>query len=126
MIIGIGTDIIEVARIQKLIEQHEERAYQKIFTETEVEYCNSFGKRRYEHFAARFAVKEAFSKAIGTGLTNSFAFRDVGVENLESGQPVLSLRGVMAERWAKYKIQLSISHIAEYAMAFVVISDNNG
>ena len=123
MIIGIGTDIIEVARIQNLIENHPEKALERVFTDIEIAYCNSFNKRRYEHYAARFTVKEAFSKAIGTGLTNEFAFRDVGVDNLDSGQPFLVLSGIMQERYGHYKAHLSISHIKEFAMACIVLEE---
>jgi holo-[acyl-carrier protein] synthase len=122
MIIGIGTDIIEVVRIKKLLDEYPERAYNKIFTDTEIEYCNNFGKRKYEHFAARFAVKEAFSKAIGTGLSNSFSFKDVGIQNLPSGEPIIILDNEMKSRWNDFTINVSIAHTESDATAFVVIS----
>lgn len=123
MIIGIGTDIIEVERIQKMIVEYGESALNKIFTEIEIEYCNSFGKRKYEHFAARFAIKEAFSKAIGTGLTKSFKFKDVGVVNETSGKPKLVLTGEMQKKWGSKVVHISIAHTINTATAYVVIEE---
>jgi holo-[acyl-carrier protein] synthase len=123
MIVGIGTDIIEIARIQKLIDEYSEQALLKLFSETEIEYCESFGKRKYEHYAARFAVKEAFSKAIGTGLSNSFVLRDVSVRNVENGRPILELHNGMAERYGHYKSHLTIAHTRDNATAFVVLEE---
>ena len=125
MIIGIGVDIVEVARIQKMIDEYGDSALVKVFTDVEIEYCNGFGKRKYEHFAARFAIKEAFSKAIGTGLTNSFSFRDVGVINQASGKPELVLDGEMKKRWENFLIHISIAHTQKDAIAYVIIENKN-
>jgi holo-[acyl-carrier protein] synthase len=67
MIIGIGTDITDVARIKHSYEEYGERFLKRVFTPTEVEYCERFGDTKFLHYTARFAAKEAFSKAIGTG-----------------------------------------------------------
>ncbi|MDR0926271.1 MAG: holo-ACP synthase [Ignavibacteria bacterium] len=123
MIIGIGTDIIEVARIKKLLVEYGAHSLNKIWTDTEIDYCESFGKRKYEHYAARFAAKEAFSKAIGTGLSNSFAFKDVAVQNLASGNPIIVLNNIMKERWGNYTTHLSIAHTEANAIAYVVIEE---
>lgn len=124
MIVGIGIDIIEVERIQKMLDEYEEHALNKIFASREVEYCNSFGKRKYEHYAARFAVKEAFSKAIGTGLTQRFKFKDVYIDNEASGKPVIILQNEMKERYGHYKIYVSIAHTQGNAIAQVIIESN--
>jgi len=73
--------------------------------------------------AGRFAVKEAFSKAIGTGIRQGFVWNTVGVVNEPSGKPTIELTGVLWERWGKYTIHVSISHTENYAMAMVVIED---
>lgn len=126
MIIGIGTDIVAIKRIQGSIENYGERFLKKIFTETEQAYCNAREKTAVLHYAGRFAVKEAFSKAIGTGIRQGFVWNTVGVVNEPSGKPEISLTGVLQERWGQYKIHVSISHTEEYAMAMVIIEDVQG
>ena len=123
MIIGIGTDIIEVERIAGSIEKYGERFMKKIFTETEIEYCESFKKNKYLHYAARFAAKESFSKAIGTGLTRGFKFTEIGIRNEKSGRPVVELSGNMAEKWGSYKIHISLSHTEGNAIAYIIMEE---
>jgi len=117
----IGVDIIEVARIQKMIDEYGEKFLKRIFTATEIDYCEQFGKRKYEHFAARFALKEAFSKAIGTGLSEGFAFCEVGVVNLTSGKPELVLEGEMKKKWGDKKFNISLAHTINNAIAIVTM-----
>lgn len=121
MILGIGTDIVEVSRIADSLEKYGERFKKRIFTETEQLYCESFGKTAVVHYAARFAYKEAFSKAIGTGIRDGFQFKDCGVKNLPSGQPIADLDGVLNERWSDHTIHVTLSHTTTYAVAVVVI-----
>lgn len=121
MIIGIGTDITDVARIASSIEQYGERFLRRIFTETEREYCERREKTKYRHYTARFAAKEAFSKAIGTGMSNGFAFNLVGIRNEPSGKPTIELFGIMAERWGDCRINVSLSHTADLALAVVTL-----
>ncbi|MBK9249310.1 MAG: holo-ACP synthase [Ignavibacteria bacterium] len=121
MIIGIGTDIADVARIEESIEKFGERFLKKIFTETEREYCEKFKLHKGQHYAARFAAKEAFSKAIGTGMRDGFAFHLVGVRNEPSGKPVIELSGLLAERWGDCRIHLTLSHSATLAVAMVAL-----
>ena len=123
MIIGTGIDIIEVERIKNLLVNYTERAFNKIFTETEQIYCEQYKERKYEHYTARFAVKEAFSKAIGTGFTNSFKLNEVGVVNKENGNPELVLTGAMLDSYGKYKFHLTIAHIKDYAVASVIMEE---
>jgi holo-[acyl-carrier protein] synthase len=123
MIRGIGTDIIEVERIKGICEKYGQKFLDRIFTKEEQEYCDSFNDTKYVHYAARFAMKESFSKAIGTGLTQGFKFTEIGIVNKDSGEPEVILTGSMHEKWGKYKIQVSLSHTRENAVAFLIMLD---
>jgi holo-[acyl-carrier protein] synthase len=125
MIRGIGIDVVELDRIEKALARHEGRMKTKLFHELERAYCEA-RHTPVLHYAARFAAKEAFSKAIGTGMTRGFGFKDVWVENLSSGEPVLRLsdraRELAAERGAT-RFHVSLSHSNTSAAAVVVIED---
>ncbi len=123
MIIGIGTDIIEVARIQSSIEKYGERFLNRIFTETEIKYCESFKGTKYLHYAARFAAKESFSKAIGTGIARGFKFKEIGIKNEKSGKPVVDLTNSLLEKWGKYSCHVSLTHTKENAVAYLIIEE---
>ncbi len=125
MIFGIGIDTIEVARIKQTIEHYGTQFTGRIYGEHEIAYCQSRAKL-YEHFAARFAAKEAFAKALGTGVRRGFRWKEVTVRNAMSGKPLIELQGSMIERASslikeEYNCQLSITHTAEIAEAIVVI-----
>lgn len=116
MIRGIGIDIIEVKRIMKLMDNYGDRFFQRILTENEINYCKKFSKPEL-HFAGRFASKEAYSKAIGTGVGKEFSWKDIEVLNNEKGKPyIVHLKD---NEFAKYKFEISISHTDEYACAVV-------
>jgi holo-[acyl-carrier protein] synthase len=121
MIFGIGTDIIEIDRIRDAVEKYGERFKNRIFTEKEQEYCDSFNDNKYQHYAARFAAKESFSKAIGTGITRGFKFRDVEVCNESNGKPFVTLHGETAEKYGAYLIHISLSHTDKNAVACIVM-----
>jgi len=121
MIIGIGTDIIEIQRIEKAIEQYGENFLRRIFTDTERNYCEQFNDTKYLHYAARFAAKEAFSKAIGTGITEGFKFSEIGVKNEKSGKPKIEMFGGMAKQWGDCIVLVTLSHTNKNATAFVLI-----
>ena len=121
MIVGIGTDITEIARIEKAVEKYGSRFSDRIFTKHEQEYCESYKKGKFEHYAARFAAKEAFSKAIGTGITDGFKFNEIGITNETSGKPVIQLYGGLLERWGDCKIHISLSHTSTLAIAMIVL-----
>jgi len=121
MIVGIGTDIVEVTRIESSIKKYGERFLNRIFTESEQQYSESFRNNKYQHYAARFAAKEAFSKAIGTGITQGFKFREVGIRNQPNGKPNVVLSGDTAVRWGDCNIHVSLSHTALNAVAYIVI-----
>ena len=121
MIYGIGNDIISVERIQKSIENYGERFLNKVFTEEEVTYCELYGNKKYVHYAARFAIKESFSKAVGTGLAKGFKMNEVGVINEKSGKPTLVLKGELSEKYGHLLSHITISHADEYAIAMVIL-----
>jgi len=123
MILNTGVDIIEVERIKEVLEKFGERFQKRIYTQTEIDYCETFKDTKYVHYAARFAAKEAFSKAIGTGITQGFKFNEIGIRNEKSGMPVLELFGDLAEKWGKYKVHISLSHTKDNAIAFVVMEE---
>jgi holo-[acyl-carrier protein] synthase len=127
MIIGIGSDLCRIDRIEKTLARFGERFTHRVFTETE----RARSERRAERaasYAKRFAAKEACAKALGTGLRMGTAWRDMGVVNLPSGQPTLHLSGKAAERLQaltppghRTVLHLTITDDAPYALAVVVI-----
>lgn len=122
-IFGIGIDIEEISRFEQLTEEWGLRFENKLYTEREIRYCN--GKiKPPQHFAARFAAKEAFSKAIGTGWTGAFRWTDVEVRNDEAGKPSFLLHNSLDRKFGGMNIHLSLSHSGAYVAAMVVIQDN--
>ncbi|MGC8595660.1 MAG: holo-ACP synthase [Candidatus Kryptoniota bacterium] len=120
MVEGIGVDIVEVSRIKQSIEKYGPAFMDKIFTEEEKSYCSS-KPNPYQHYAARFAAKEAFSKATATGWNSEFSWQEVQVANEESGKPFLKLSGKAAENFGKRKMFLSLSHSGDYVVAMVLL-----
>jgi len=119
MIIGTGVDIVDVARIKRLLEKHSPRFEERIFTENEILYCRSKAQPGI-HFAARFAVKEAVLKCLGTGLDQGVAFKDIEVVNEKTGKPLIQMRGKGKEVFTRLKLEtihISISHEKNYAIA---------
>jgi holo-[acyl-carrier protein] synthase len=128
MILGIGSDITDVRRIEKVIERHGERFLARIFTEKERARAER-KKKRIETYAKRFAAKEACAKALGTGMRGGVWWRDMGVVNLPSGRPTMHLTGgalrrleAMTPQGYEAKIDLTISDEGPMAQALVVIS----
>ena len=123
MILGIGVDLVEVARIEQAIERHGEAFLHRIFTADEIAWCAKM-KSPAPHYAARFAAKEAVSKAFGTGIGADLGWRDIEVRRDASGKPAIVLHSGGAD-FAKARgaraIHLSLSHTAAYAVAQVVI-----
>ncbi|HZE26136.1 MAG TPA: holo-[acyl-carrier-protein] synthase [Terriglobales bacterium] len=123
MIVGTGIDIAEVPRIRAAIERHGQRFLKRIFTDGEIQYCESKANR-VERYAARFAAKEAGMKAIGTGWNHGVRWRDIEVARQPGGRPTLLLHGKAAEfanRLGATNIALSLTHTAEQAMAQVIL-----
>ena len=127
MILGIGSDLCDIRRIDKTLERFGARFIDRIFTE--IERTRSERKNdRAASYAKRFAAKEACAKALGTGLKRGVFWRDMGVANLRSGQPTMALTGGAAERLAAMTppghvavIHLTLTDELPYAQAFVVI-----
>ena len=122
MIYGIGTDIIEVGRVQKVMER-DIGFRDKIFTPEEIAYCET-KKNRFQHYAARFSAKESFLKAIGTGWRFGIRFADIEVYHDELGKPYIRLSGKAKELTTELsisKIHVSLSHLKEMATAIVVL-----
>ncbi len=120
-IFGIGTDIIEVKRIAEIMEKYGEQFKKRIFTDTEIEYCEQFGDTKFLHYSARFAAKESFSKAIGTGITKGFKFKEIGIKNLPGGKPIVELRGGLLEKYGSASLHISLSHTEENAIAYLIM-----
>jgi holo-[acyl-carrier protein] synthase len=130
MIIGIGSDILDIRRIERTIERHGDRFLERIFTTAERAKAEKRTERiRAATYAKRFAAKEAASKALGTGFRAGVFWRDLGVVNLPSGQPTLRLTGGAAERLRAITpaghgavIALTMTDEFPYAQAMVVIT----
>lgn len=121
MIIGIGTDIIEIERIKKAI-QRRPKLGERIFTPQELEYCSTKGDT-FASLAARFAAKEAVAKALGSDI-DGFKWIDIEVLNNEQGKPEIRLANQAWEKGQSLgvkKIEISLSHCKEYAVAMVVL-----
>jgi holo-[acyl-carrier protein] synthase len=132
MIIGIGSDLIDIRRVEKVIERHGDRFLDRVFTDAERARA---GRRAKNHkmvvatFAKRFAAKEACSKALGTGIRQGVWWRDMGVVNLPGGRPTMKLTGgalarlnALIPQGCQAQIDLSITDDWPLAQAFVIIS----
>jgi holo-[acyl-carrier protein] synthase len=122
MILGLGTDIVEIDRIRKMIERHGDHFLLRCFTSAEIEYAVKH-RDSAVRFAGRWAAKEAIVKMIGTGFVKGITFHDIEVLPLPSGQPSVQLSGGAAETAAKLgisRILLTISHARDYATATAV------
>lgn len=120
MILGIGTDIVEIERVKKAVER--EHFKNRVYTKIEQNYCESRGKNSAASYAARFAAKEAFFKAMGTGII--FSLTEIEIINNADGQPEIFLYGKTAdfvEEKGVEKFFVSLSHSLEYATAVVVL-----
>ena len=116
-----GIDMIEVERVQDCIENFGEKFLNKIFTPSEIEYCNSKKQMKYQHFAARFAAKEAIFKAISELLEDKYeiTWTDVEILNDEKGKPKVHF--INQNNYMIEQIDISLSHLKEYAIASCVV-----
>lgn len=120
MILGIGIDIIEIERIQDSISKFGEKFLNKIFTIKEIEYCSTKANSA-QHYAARFAAKEAISKALSTGWNNEFHWKEIEISNLSSGAPIVELSGKMSEFLTGNKrLKITMSHSDNYVTCFAI------
>jgi holo-[acyl-carrier protein] synthase len=123
MILGIGIDLVNIARIERIIEKWGDKFKKKAFSESEIKYAEGYNKS-YEHFAANFAVKEAFFKAIGRGFRGDMRIHDVEVLRDDNGKPYINLHGrarQSTDLLGVSSIHTSISHDVEYSVAVVIL-----
>ena len=118
MIFGIGIDIIEVKRIKSMMDKYGDKFFRRVLTEKEIEYCKSYKANPEVHFAGRFASKEAYSKAIGTGISREFGWKDIEILNDVKGKPYI--HHIKENEFSHLRFEISISHTHEYGCAVVV------
>jgi len=123
MNLKIGNDIIETGRIKKILLKYPEKFKRRVFTDKEIEYCESKGENKYQSYAARFAAKEAVFKAISELLENKYYIQwtDIEVLNNEAGRPFARVKNVNRIE----SIDISISHVKEYAIATALVTITN-
>ena len=124
-IFGIGTDIVNISRIKKLLNKNK-KFKNRIFSINEIKYCET-RKNKFASYSKRFAAKEAFSKALGIGISKGISFNEISINNNKNGAPFFELLGktkviVKNLTKSKNKIYLSLSDEKKYALAMVVIS----
>ena len=121
MKISCGTDIIEIKRIKESIEDLGNKFLERVYTNTEIEYCESKRSQKYQHYAARFAAKESVFKAISRKLNNKYdiGWKNIEVVNDENGRPHAGLLDIEIQEIEE--MDVSISHCKEYAIANVVV-----
>ena len=125
-IFGIGTDIVNIKRIEKQIIKNRSRFKNKIFSKNEIAYCEK-KSNPYPFFAKRFAAKEAFAKALGTGICKNVNFKNIEISNNKLGKPEITLKGITSKffnrkiRNKKFLIYLSLSDDLPWAQATVII-----
>jgi holo-[acyl-carrier protein] synthase len=123
MIFGIGTDLVEVSRVEKILQKWGEKFLKKVFSQNEIEYCK---KKAFPaiHFAARFAAKESFLKSLGIGLGMGVKLQDIEVINNEKGSPTLKVHESIKARLdilGIHAIHISITHTQGHAQAVVIL-----
>src|SRR3954467_6555600 len=129
MILGVGSDLVDIRRIEKAIERFGDRFLDRIFTETERRRCDRRGLTRIASYARRYAAKEACAKALGTGFRRGVFWRDLGVVNLPGGKPTMKLTGGALNRLQAIPppgcdaiIEVSLTDEGPTAQAIVIIS----
>lgn len=124
MIRGIGIDVVEKERLERVVERWGDRFLTRIFSAEELHLCSRKGDR-IGAFAARFAAKEAILKALGTGWTGEIRWQDMEILNSKNGAPQIRLSGKVAELVAGRTLHISLSHERSVAAAFAVLEDTN-
>ncbi|MDZ7288704.1 MAG: holo-ACP synthase [candidate division KSB1 bacterium] len=123
MICGIGIDLIEIARVEATLARWHDRFVQRVFTPEEIAWCTARADRAAA-FAVRFAAKEAFAKALGTGIHKNFSWKDFAISNQSNGRPQAVVSSRLAGQLSGIKIHVSLSHSDDYATAVVVLEEN--
>lgn len=119
---GVGIDLVNVSRIRRAIEIYGARFLERVFTPAEVRFCQGL-THPYPSYAARFAAKEAFAKALGTGLRGVVSWQEIEVCDNERSRPTLKVSGRAAQHLAGRRVHLSLTHLDDYAAAVVVIEN---
>jgi holo-[acyl-carrier protein] synthase len=122
VIFGIGTDIIDVKRVEKMLSKGKQYL-EAVFTEKEINYCEK-KVRKAEHYASRYAAKEAILKAVGTGWRGKLTYHDIEIINDNSGKPHVFVQGEVRKFFDLNKIittSISLSHTKETAIAFIIL-----
>lgn len=124
-----GVDMIEIQRIKDSIDKYGDSFLRRVFTQGEIDYCESRKERRYESYAARFAAKEAVSKALGTGIARGVSLKGIELAATDGGKPKVVLYGTAREKYIDMggkSIDVSLTHSRDYAAAFaVLLTDGN-
>jgi len=122
MVLGTGVDIIEIERVREAVEKYGQKFLKKVFTPHEIKYCKGRREYRIPELAVRFAAKEAYSKAIGTGIrgfgrnNHGIEWKDIEIRNDRLGKPQVYLKGKLAKN-----VHISLSHSRDSAIASVII-----
>ncbi len=125
MVLGLGIDIIEIERIKYSVDKFKDHFLNKIYTQSELEYCLS-KKNKYQHLAARFTAKEAVFKALSTGIQSKIGWKDIEIINEHHGQPVVYLKGKIEKLIpSDQTITISISHSRDFAACIAILSNKN-
>lgn len=117
---GLGTDIIEIARIERVIERYGSKFLDRIYTKTEQEYCLKY-RESARHFSGRFAAKEAIVKSLGTGINKDINWKDIEIVNDSHGKPTVIFSESLKEMFDHPHVLISISHCKEYATATAIL-----
>lgn len=121
MILGIGNDIVEIARIKANLDRYQDRFLNRVFTSHEQDYCLN-RKVPALHLAGRFAAKEAVVKALGTGFSQGLTWTDIEIHNESNGKPFVKCSPKLNEMFNSPLIHISISHCHDYATAMAIIT----
>jgi len=122
MVRGIGVDIMEIDRMKRSLDGSGERLLHRVFTDGEIAYC-SRKHNKYQHFAARFAAKEALSKALATGIGGTLGWKDIEVINDARGLPGFRLHGPVSDILRSASLYLSLSHSESHVVAMVLVEE---
>lgn len=129
MAIYCGVDIIEIDRVRKSMEDGSHAFRDRVFTKAEIDYCESKKNAKYASYAARFAAKEAVSKALGTGISGGIKLLDIEIVNDERGRPLVELTEKARERFEELngiRVSVSLSHCKNYAVAYAILEVEDG
>lgn len=126
MVLGLGSDLIEIGRIEESLQRYGDRFLHRVFTDSEIAYCQRKMKHAAESFAARFAAKEAAAKALGTGISRGITWREIEVRREPGERPTIFLNGRAAERASAMgvrRMHVTLTHSRDVAMAIVLAED---